>query len=229
MRKQLFQPQRTKSYCSETNLAPATVLTYVSAISYYHKIRTCNFFDPTQNFVVKKCLQGYQKIKQHKDTRKPITSSILSKLIAFLSHTTNSHFIRFMMRAVYLLAFYAMLRVGEFTTCLKATAILYTADIKFVHENKPVSVAFEIHISGYNHSPGKTVLLLIESHSNLQECPVHSLWQYFQLRGSNTGPLLSLMGGSPVSRSFFTQQLNLSLIWAGCNTKLYNTHSLRIG
>ena len=37
------------------------------------------------------------------------------------------------------------------------------------------------------------------------------------------------MDGSPISSSFFTQQLNLSLNWAGCNTKLYKTHSLRIG
>ena len=128
------------AYCFETNLAPTTVLTYVSVLSYHHKMR--NLFDPTQNFVVKKCLQGYQKIKSQSDTRKPITSTILKRLITSLSHTTNSHFIRVTLRAMYLLASYAMLRVGEFTTSSKTTAILHMEDVKFVCNDKPLPGAF---------------------------------------------------------------------------------------
>ena len=37
------------------------------------------------------------------------------------------------------------------------------------------------------------------------------------------------MDGAPVSRSYFVQQLNLSLQWSGCDTKLYKTHSFLIG
>lgn len=216
------------AYCFENNFAPATVLTYVSALGYYHKIR--NLFDPTQNFVIKKCLQGYQKLKSQSDIRKPITSAILKQLITSLNHTTNSNFIRVMLRAMYLVAFYGMLRLGELTS-VNSNTILHVEDVKFVYQadiSDPVS--FELQISGYRHSKGRTVILLIEKNTNNgQECPVSSLKQYLNLRGSNSGPLFSFMDGSPVTRAFFTQQLSLSLNWAGCNTKLYKTHSFRIG
>ena len=114
-----------------------------------------------------------------------------------------------------------MLQVGEFTTSSKSSIILNIEDVKFVYENQTIPVGFELHISGYKHSQGKTVILFIEGNANKQECPVSSLWQYVRLRGAFSGPLFTFMDGSPVSRSFFTQQPNLSLIWAGCNTKLY--------
>ena len=76
--------------CYNSNLVAWTVLTYISALSYFHKIR--GFADPTQNFVVKKCLQGYHKDKSSCDHRKPITIDILHKLVASLNHTTSSHF-----------------------------------------------------------------------------------------------------------------------------------------
>ena len=41
--------------------------------------------------------------------------------------------------------------------------------------------------------------------------------------------LIILPGGSPVSRSFFTEHLNKSLSWAGLPTTIYRGHSLRIG
>ena len=50
---------------------------------------------------------------------------------------------------------------------LPTSTVLHTEDIKFVHESKPVPVAFEINISGYKHSQVKTVALLIESRSIL--------------------------------------------------------------
>ena len=37
------------------------------------------------------------------------------------------------------------------------------------------------------------------------------------------------MDGTPISRKYFTQQLNISLIGCGLDTKLYKGHSFRIG
>ena len=37
------------------------------------------------------------------------------------------------------------------------------------------------------------------------------------------------MDGTPISRTYFTQQLNISLIGCGLDTKLYKGHSFRIG
>lgn len=211
--------------CFENNLAAATVSTYVSALSYYHKIK--NLPDPTNNFVVKKCLQGYQKIKSQCDTRKPITFMILQQLITSLIHV----YVCIMLKAMYLLAFFGMLRVGEFTASSKTNVILHMENVRFAYQDKTSTPSsFELSISGYKHSQGRTTILFIERNNKAQAlCPVIALWKYFQLRASSSGPLFSFMDGSPVSRSFFTKQLYLSLHWAGCNTKLYKAHSFRIG
>ena len=63
------------AHCYDSNLAASTILTYMSALSYFHKIK--GFPDPTQSFVIRKCLQGYQKERATNDQRKPITLNIL--------------------------------------------------------------------------------------------------------------------------------------------------------
>lgn len=215
------------AFCFESDFAASTVLTYISALSYYHKMNS--FSDPAQSFVVKKCIQGYQKSRGQSDTRKPITTPILRKLIASLSHTTNSYFIRVLLTAMYLLAFHALLRVGEFTYSKHKQGIIQVSNVKFIYKNASVPVAFELFISGYKHSQGRTTTLLIEQDTESELCPVKALWHYFKLRSPSSGPLFSFMDNSPVSRAFFIQHLQLSLTWAGCSTKSYKSHSFRIG
>jgi hypothetical protein len=60
-------------------------------------------------------------------------------------------------------------------------------------------------------------------------CPVHALWDYCQVRGSQPGSLFCFLDGKSVSRQFFTQHIKLLLHWAGCNSKNYKGHSFRIG
>ena len=129
--------------CYDSNFAASTVLTYVSALSFFHRKR--NWADPTQNFLVKKCLQGYQKDRPSADKRKPITINILLKIIESLSHTTGSHFTRILLKAMYLLAFHAMLRVGEFTCkSLDSTPILKVEDVNFKFKESGEPYAFEL-------------------------------------------------------------------------------------
>lgn len=99
--------------CFSQGLACSTVTTYVSALSFQHKIR--NMADPTQNFIVKKCLQGYRNRTGIVNSRLPITPYILKQLIASLQYTASSYFVRVLMKSMYLLAFHCFLRIGEFT------------------------------------------------------------------------------------------------------------------
>ena len=52
---------------------------------------------------------------------------------------------------------------------------------------------------------------------------------YLSSQGSSPGPLFLFPGGSPITRSFFTENLNRSLIWSGLSPKTYREHSFRIG
>ena len=60
-------------------------------------------------------LNVYQKIKASRDARLPITPPILQKMLASLANNSNSFFNRTMLKAMYLFAFHAFLRLGEIT------------------------------------------------------------------------------------------------------------------
>ena len=87
--------------------------TAVSALSFVFQLG--GFTDITQHFIVKKMLQGFQKIKPSSDARLPITPNILKSLLQALEHTTSSFFTKLLLRAMFLVAFCAFLRVGEIT------------------------------------------------------------------------------------------------------------------
>lgn len=208
--------------CFQKNLAASTVLTYISALSYLHKLG--GYVDLTQHFIFRKTLQGYSNLRCTKDSRLPITPSILKGLISSLPHTSTSRFLGCMLRAMYLLAFHAFLRIGEITgpqpplgNCLGMNSI------HFLFEKSTLPYAVEIQMSHFKHSKGKHIPTLLIQQNLLQEnmCPVKSLWEYIQLRGvdkvhsSKPQPLFSFMDNSPISRHFFTQQLQLSLKYIG--------------
>lgn len=70
------------AFCFHDGKAAATVISYVSAISYHHKIRLLP--DPTQTFLVKKCLMGYQKTRPTTNARLLITPHILGNCVHLL-------------------------------------------------------------------------------------------------------------------------------------------------
>jgi len=90
-------------------------MTYVSAVSYPHRL--AGWPDPTKNEVVKLVLRGYSKLYPSQDTRLPITLLILERIITAcilinsLRCVTNEN----RLQAMFSLAFFAALRVGEIT------------------------------------------------------------------------------------------------------------------
>jgi len=66
------------------NYQPSTIASYVSAISYVHKIK--NMPDPTASFRIKKILKGTQNLRKSVDTRMPMTRDILFDLVKASSY-----------------------------------------------------------------------------------------------------------------------------------------------
>ncbi|KAH3781769.1 hypothetical protein DPMN_159673 [Dreissena polymorpha] len=88
--------------------------------------------EPTQNFAVKKCMHGYTYRLKSPDKRLPITPDLLARLVQSLHFTSNSVFHRILVKAMYLLAFHAFLRVGEITGRSKPAVLTYSC-AKFIH------------------------------------------------------------------------------------------------
>lgn len=218
------------AHCYQLGLASSTVLTYVSALGYTFKMG--NFEDITQHFIIKKTLQGYQKLTQTPDSRLPITPAILYKLVDSLGDSVSSYFLRVTLKAMFLLAFHAFLRIGEMTsTGKKSQHFLLRKHVSFEVESGSPRL-LEIVFPHFKHNSHPVSTHSISANSATPKyCPVLALHQYLTVRKHDNPdqPLFSFMDGSPISRLFFTQQLKSSLKWSGLHEHNYKSHSFRIG
>ena len=93
--------------------APATLLVKVSAIACIHKLSLSP--DPCDCFLIKHMLTGAKKLKCKPDNRKPFLLPDLYKLVHNVEILNISHYNNWLVKAQFLLAFHAFLRVGEIT------------------------------------------------------------------------------------------------------------------
>ena len=101
------------AFLAEQKYAASTVLTYISALSYPHRLASLS--DPTKADMIQIALRGYSKLNPSFDVRLPISLPILENIIAASDHTQSALYYRTMTRAMYAFAFFAALRVGELT------------------------------------------------------------------------------------------------------------------
>ena len=91
------------SYLSARQLAPSTITSYISAISYVHKLK--GFPDSRTSFLIQKLLTAVSRRRQS-DIRLPISRPVLLELVRSLRFTNSSAFQQTLYRAMFLLAFY---------------------------------------------------------------------------------------------------------------------------
>ena len=205
------------SHLYSQNFAPATIISTVSAVAYMHKINNCA--DPTSAFVIKKILHGANKLGTVPDKRLPITKDILIRLYNSVNHICTSHYSRLLFRSMYVIAFFAFLRVGEFTGS-SPNVLLF--DQIILNSNN-----FSIVFKNFKHHKGNPITMIIQP--STFPCPVKTLKEYLVLRGSFPGPLFCYPQSKAITRECFSHHLNLSLTWAGLSDQHYKSHSFRIG
>ena len=98
------------SYLRARKLAASTITSYLSAISYVHKMKGLRV--PTKAFLIQKLLIAVSK-QRSPDTRLPITKPVLFQLVRSLQHTNSSAVQRTLFTAMFLTAFYGFFRIGE--------------------------------------------------------------------------------------------------------------------
>ena len=91
------------SYLRARKLAPFTISSCLSAISYVHKMKDLR--DPTKTFLIQKLLTTVGRERSH-DSRLPITKPVLFQLVRSLQHTLSSAEQRTLFTAMFLIAFY---------------------------------------------------------------------------------------------------------------------------
>lgn len=217
------------AFLYEKEYASSTVQTYVSAISYYHKVAGLN--DPTKTFYVMEMLKGYSKIGRKIDSRLPITLPILNSIMAACDMISSSNYERLRFKAMCSLAFFAFLRIGEMTVgnnSKSQNAVLQFNQIQMLPANDGKVNSFKVIFLNYKHHYNQQPFeLIVSRHKTI--CPVDYLLRYFDVRGTNEGPLFIDGNRQAVSRSNFIKLLGQCLRACNLDPQRYKGHSFRIG
>lgn len=214
------------AHLHNSNKAPKTISTYISAIGFIHKI--LNVPDPSNSFLVSKLISGAYRVKPSFDIRLPITMQILDKLIDALPHTSANVFESSLFKAMYLFAFYTFARIGELTGH-DATAyhVIQFGDVSFSGSSPHQSAT--VTFRKYKHNTTGIPHMISFSRGQSVHDPVQALLDYIQLRGSQSGPLFCMLSGETVKRHTFDIHLHKTLRFCRLDSSRYKGHSFRIG
>lgn len=220
------------SYLFEKSFSPGTITSHVSAISYIHKI--LNIADASNSFIVRKMLKGCSVNRQSCDSRLPITKDMLCRMIHNLDKCIQDMAISSLLKAIFLLAFNALLRLGEILirSSKDIHRVIQFQDTYFFDYDScgfPKNLTITLrHFKNIKNNQPVTITLI----TNAQEpnlCPVQAMHTYVQMFKLRSGPLFQFQGGSPILYAFVTNKMTDLLKFIGMNPSFYKGHSFRIG
>ena len=149
----------------QLGLKGTSIQTQVAGINYMH--RMMGYSNRTDNFILKKILKATQKITRSNDKRKPITIKILKAFPKALACTVQSLYDRIMFNTMYLVAFFALLRVGEITaTQFGSPNILQYKDVQFSYTKDDLA-NITLNIQQHKHSVGTPLLIALSRQSDI--------------------------------------------------------------
>ena len=216
------------AYLFLSQYAPSTVMKYVTAWVYCHKLQ--GFSDPSKVIFVSQMLEGLNKVGFRLDSRLPVTLPILDQLLSVAPSLVGSSYQICQFQAMCSLAFFAFLRIVEMTSTSgrnENSPIQFSQISKLLNASKEL-IAFKITFGNFKHSYNERPFSITVSRQP-QFCPVEFLAKYLAMRGSRPGPLFITVDGVPVSRSYFSNQLSSAIQFCGLPPSVYKGHSFRIG
>ena len=215
------------SHLYSLKYASSSVTTYISAISYVHKL--AELADPTDSPLIVQVLKGYRKLAPVNDVRLPITLPVLRQLISAFDHTISSRYQILLKSAMCAIAFFAFLRIGEITASRsEATNLIDVTQLDRLVDDRGISRALQLTICNYKHKKsGPPFVIYI--YPEVTCCPVQFILNFVSMRGPVRGPLFCWPDGTPIRRTFFVERLNAALNFCNLDTSLYKAHSFRIG
>ena len=206
----------------------STITTHVSAISYYHKMLGTN--DPTKQFIVTKLLSGASKLQTGSMIRLPITISILKRLVNTVSELGVSTYDSHLIKSMFMLAFYAFLRIGELTyqgkTC--SPHVLQVTYVSFTRVKSKIT-GMIISFRSFKHSQHGSISNIKIEHEESEMCPVDILCRYLAVRPKGEGSLFVFKDNQPVTSSFFYDIYVKCLRKLNLDPHVCKGHSFRIG
>ena len=207
------------AYLNRQGYAPKTMSTFLSAISYAHKL--LDFPDPTSAFVVSKLITGASRMRPTFDILLPISVTILNRLLESPVHTTESMYYQCLYKVMFLFAFNTFARVGELTSSVNSAVQLQDIVFQGIKPHQSVTVTFrnlKHNLTGrpdtISFQAGPTAISAVTAMTN-----------FLNVRGRQFCSVLQ----KPLPRCTFDSQLRRCLNFCDLDTSLYKGHSFRIG
>lgn len=209
----------------EQGSSVSTISSYLSALSFKQKVEQIE--DNTNNFLVKKLLIGFRKLKNNTDSRLPITFSILNKLPHALYSICSQGYENVMFKAAFTLAFFGFCRISELVfNADNPSKTIMLSDISFVGQCLHVNIRYS-----KTDQFGKSVTLVLSGITNSDICPVQAMKSYIACRPTSEQCLYLFchMSGAPLTRYQFCAVLRKAVQFLGLDSNKYKSHSFRIG
>lgn len=199
-------------------LSASSIRSKLSAIAYWHHLH--EWKNPVDNFVVRKALVGVSNLAPPISPRKgPITPALLRAIVQAIDFIGLSFYDRLLFKAIFLTAFFAFLRVSEYTQS---------------HHNLPydaismLSNAVKIIFTSFKFSRNQIAEILLPAiSSNL--CPVAAMKAYLVHRPRHAVSFFVDELGAPIKVSRMRQVLRSLSSCLHIKQGLVKPHSFRIG
>ena len=164
------------AYLSLKAFSSSSIITYVSGISHIHKSR--GLVDTTKSFLVSKTLEGIRRTGKSCNIRSPITLSVLRCILPALENVCFSSYESCLFNTAYKLAFFAFLRVGEFTAASRThskSTVLQVQDISCSHDSNSLHICIR---QSKTDQRGKTTVLVLSAFPDKFLCSIYAIQQY---------------------------------------------------
>ncbi len=214
------------AFMSKEGYAHSSICLHTSALAFIHKIN--GWADPTNSFIVKKLKEGSKRLNNSSDSRRPITFDLLERIIAVLPMLCKSTYEAKLFKTVFILAYFAFLRLGEYACESKkkeGSHVIKLGDIS-ISQGNFVEVCIR---SSKTDQVGNSTLLKIMGIANINMCPVQAMIQYLAIRPDQAGPLFIHFDGEVLTKFQVNRVLNSCVVTVGLDPDDFSPHSFRIG
>jgi len=204
----------------------STILPYVSAIAFGHKVR--GLPDPTATFLFRKFLRGIKNSATARPRLDPISFWMLQELVHLVDYLHITVYHKALIRAIMSLMYHGCLRISEIGHSGSSRHALRDDKVAF-HICPPRSYPRKISITllSFKHSKAPQAID-ISPIADRAVCPVVLLWEYCRIRPPSV-TFFCDSNGRPVTRTFVMAQLRKLVALSSFPSKRLNTHSFRIG
>jgi hypothetical protein len=209
------------AYLHTNQVAYSTVKCYLCGISY--QIQLEGGIDNTKTFIIRKMLEGFHRLTPSKDTRSPITLHILKQLLPILPAVCSDFYEATMFSTAFQLAFFALLRVSEFTFTNNNTPTLLSKNVS-IHDSLISLTITGSKTDQYNR--GTTLHIPLNSRT---ESLFQHMHKYLSIRPPAQSLFFCHLNTNPLTKYQFTSLLHRSIKFIGLDTSYFKSHSFRIG